>query len=141
MVLFPLSVFSHFPEPGGFPSAWSTEQVGPVWALSLCQQQKSKLPLMCCLCKHQNDFSLAPLRSRVSQVALVVKNPPANAGDMRYGFDPRVGEVPWKRTWQPTPLFLPGECYGQGTLAGYGPRAHKELAITAATEHTCTPDR
>ena len=25
------------------------------------------------------------------------------------GFDPWVGKIPWRRTWQPTPVFLPGE--------------------------------
>ena len=37
-------------------------------------------------------------------MALVVKNPPANAGDLR---DP--GTIPWRGAWQPTPVFLPGE--------------------------------
>ena len=44
-----------------------------------------------------------------SQVALVVKNPLANVGGMRRGFDPWVGKIPWRREWQPTPVFLPGE--------------------------------
>ena len=43
------------------------------------------------------------------QVAIVVKNPSANAGDLRCGFDPWVGNIPWRRAWQPTPVFLPGE--------------------------------
>ena len=42
-------------------------------------------------------------------MAPVVKNPSANAGDMRRGFDPRVGKIPWRRKWKPTPVFLPGE--------------------------------
>ena len=59
--------------------------------------------------------------SSVSQVAQVVKNPPANAGDIRdVGFDPCVGKIPWKRAWQPTPVFLPGECHRQ-SLEGYSP--------------------
>ena len=29
--------------------------------------------------------------------------------DKRWGFDPRVGKIPWRRAWQPTPVFLPGE--------------------------------
>ena len=39
----------------------------------------------------------------------------------RRGFDPWVGKIPWKRTWQPTPVFLPGESHGQRSLAGYSP--------------------
>ena len=56
--------------------------------------------------------------SGASQVALVVKNPPANAGDMRCGFDPWVGKIPWRRAWQPTPVFLPGESREERSLAG-----------------------
>jgi len=34
-------------------------------------------------------------------------------------------EIPWRRAWQPTPLFLPGEFHGQKSLAGYSPRVAK----------------
>ena len=37
-------------------------------------------------------------------------------------FDPWVGKIPWRRTWQPSPVFLPGESNGQRSLAGYSPR-------------------
>ena len=36
-------------------------------------------------------------------------------------FDPWVGNIPWRRKWQPTPVFLPGESHGQRSLAGYSP--------------------
>ena len=39
----------------------------------------------------------------------------------RYGFDPWVRKIPWRRTWQPTPVFLPGESHGQRKLVGYSP--------------------
>ena len=42
-------------------------------------------------------------------MALVVKKLPANAGDKRCRFDPRVRKIPWRNAWQPTPVFLPGE--------------------------------
>ena len=35
----------------------------------------------------------------------------------RCGFDPWVGKIPWRRTWQATPVFLPGETHGQRRLA------------------------
>ena len=45
---------------------------------------------------------------RASQVVLVVKNLPANAGDAKsHGFDSWVKKIPWSRKWQPTSLFLP----------------------------------
>ena len=43
-----------------------------------------------------------------------LKNPHANAGDRR-GF----GKIPWRRAWQPTLVFLPGESQGQRSLVGY----------------------
>ena len=59
---------------------------------------------------------------RASQVVLVIKNPPANAGDgKRHGLDAWVGEILWRRKWQPTPVFSPGESHGQRSLAGYNP--------------------
>ena len=43
-------------------------------------------------------------------MALVVKNPPANAGDIRnVGSIPGLGRSPGGMAWQPTPVFLPGE--------------------------------
>ena len=39
----------------------------------------------------------------------------------RHGFDSWVGKIPWRRKWQPTPVFLPGETHGERSLAGYSP--------------------
>ena len=44
----------------------------------------------------------------------------------RPGFSPWVGKIPWKRAWQPTPVFLPGESHGQRSLVGYSPQDLKE---------------
>ena len=48
----------------------------------------------------------------------------------RWGFNPWLGKIPWRRAWQPTPVFLPGESHGQRNLAGYGPEGCKELDTT-----------
>ena len=56
-----------------------------------------------------------------SQVAQRVKNLPAVEEMQRLGFDPWVGKISWRRAWQPTPVFLPGESHGQWSLAGYSP--------------------
>ena len=45
-------------------------------------------------------------------------------------FDPWVGKIPWSRKWQPTPVFLPGEFYGQRSLVGYNPWGSKESDTT-----------
>ena len=44
------------------------------------------------------------------------------------GFNPWIGKIPWRRKWQPTPVFLSGKSHGQRSLAGYslwGPRIRK----------------
>ena len=43
----------------------------------------------------------------------------------RLGFDPWVRKIPWRRKWQPTPVFLPRESHGQRSLVGYGPWGHR----------------
>ena len=69
-----------------------------------------------------------------SQVVLVEKNPPANAGDVRdAGSIPGSGRFPWRRARQPTPIFLPGESHEQRSLVGYSAWGHKELDMTEVT--------
>ena len=47
---------------------------------------------------------------------------------------PRSGRFPWSRAWQPTPVFLPGESYGQRSLEGYSPWGGKESDKTEVSE-------
>ena len=72
-----------------------------------------------------------------SQVAVVVKNPPVNAGNIRLGFNPWVEKIPWRRAWPPAPVFLPGESHGQRSLVGYSSRGHKESDTPEVTQHAC----
>ena len=51
-------------------------------------------------------------------------------GHKRLRFDPWVGKIPWRRAWQPTVVFLPGESHGPRSLVGYSPWGHKELDTT-----------
>ena len=53
----------------------------------------------------------------------------------RRRFDPWFGKIPWRRAWQPTPAFLPGESHGQRSLVGYSPYGQKELDLTEAIYH------
>ena len=46
------------------------------------------------------------------------------------GFSLWVGKIVWRREWQPTPVFSPGESHGQRSLAGYSPWGRKELDMT-----------
>jgi len=53
----------------------------------------------------------------------MVKNLPA----MWETWVPSLG---WRREWQPTPVFMPGESHGQKILAGYNPWGRKESYMT-----------
>ena len=77
-------------------------------------------------------------------MALVVKNQPANAGDYekrrfekhgfeKHGLDPWVRKIPWRRAWQPSPVFLAGESPWTERLGGYTPWGRKESDMTEAT--------
>ena len=50
----------------------------------------------------------------------------------RCGFNPQVGKI-WRRAWQPTPLFLPGESHEQRSLVVDSPQGRKESDTTEAT--------
>ena len=66
----------------------------------------------------------------------MVKNPTANTGDKRLKFDPWVRNISWRREWQSTPVFLPGESQsspGQRSLVSCGPKGGEELDMTEAT--------
>jgi len=66
----------------------------------------------------------------------VIKNPSDNAGDKRRRLNPWVRKIPWRRAWQPIPVFLLGESHGQRSLAGHSPWGRKESDMTEETEHT-----
>ena len=51
----------------------------------------------------------------------------------RLKFNPWVRKIPWRRAWQPTPVFLPGESPGQRKLVGYRPWGLRESDKTEVT--------
>ena len=59
-----------------------------------------------------------------------------NAGDMcrRLGFYSWVGKIPWRRKWQHSAVFLPGESLGQRSLVGYSPWGHRKVGHNSATK-------
>ena len=95
----------------------------PFWLFSLlaCSPSRKSWKFVRGVCVFTNPRHV----SRASQVALVVKNLPANAGDMRHGFYSWLRKIPWRRAWQPTAACLPGESHGQRSLAGYSPWGHR----------------
>ena len=68
------------------------------------------------------------------------KNPPAKAGDAEdAGLDPGLGKIPWRRKWQPSPVFLPGASCGQRSLMGYSPWGHKRVGHDSALNTRALP--
>ena len=56
----------------------------------------------------------------------------------RHGFDPWVKNIPWRRAWHPTPVFLPGKVHGQKNLVGYSPwdcRFRHDCSVLAHRVH------
>ena len=70
-----------------------------------------------------------------SLVAQMVKNLPAMQ-ETRFG--PGGGKIPWRREWQCTPVFFPGEFYGERSLASYSPWSRKESDVSEQPTHTHT---
>jgi len=78
--------------------------------------------LLVSYCKLHRDFPIAQ----------IVKNLPVM---QETGFNPWVRKIPWKRKWQPTPVFLPGQFHEQRSMAGYSPWGRKESDTTKQLTH------
>ena len=72
-----------------------------------------------------------------SLVAQMVKNLPA-----MQEFNAWVGKIPWRRKWQPTPVFWLGKSYGQRSLVGYSPWGHNLVTKQQQQElwNSCSKD-
>ena len=82
--------------------------------------------IMVCFTRKQTvefDFISIYDFSQSSLVAQTGKNLPAmwETWVWYLGLIPGLGRFPWRRAWQATPVFLPGESHGQRSLAGYRP--------------------
>ena len=83
----------------------------------------------CCVgfCQTLNESAIGIHMFRASLVAQMVKNLPVMWETWVWSW---VGKIPWRRAWQPTPVFLPGESHGQRNPAGYSPWGRKESDMT-----------
>ena len=84
-------------------------------------------------CSEQNSVILPWFSAYfgASLLAQMVKN---LAAMQETRFHPWVGKILWRREWQPTPVFLPGEPHGQRSLVGYSPWGRKELDMKVKSE-------
>ena len=56
----------------------------------------------------------------------------------RCKFNPWVGKIPWRRAWQPTPVFLPGKSHGQRSLVGPHRVSKSRTRLKRLSTHTHT---
>ena len=114
----------------------------------------SKIPLTSSLLRYFEKFKFSitvlpslvlGLKMRIERECIQRGFPGGTSGEepayqcrrpKRCRFDPWVGKLPWRRKWQPAPIFLPGEFHGQRSLAGCSPWGHTESDTTEVTEHT-----
>ena len=73
--------------------------------------------------------------SWASLVAQTVKNVPAM---WESGFSPWIGKIPWRRAWQPTPVFLPGESLRIEELGGLQSIGSRRIGHDSVTKHSTT---
>ena len=64
-----------------------------------------------------NPHLLCLLHWQVGSFTTNATSEACNSGDT--GSIPGSGRYPWRREWQPTPVFLPGKSHGQRSLVGY----------------------
>ena len=57
------------------------------------------------------------------QVSSLAVSVPPGGGELEV--TEGVEKIPWRRARQPTPVFLPGESHGLGSLVGYSPWGHR----------------
>ena len=91
------------------------------------------------------DLSVWTVHMGVSLMAQQVKICLQCRRHRKHGFNDWVGKIPWRRKWQPTPVFLPEKSHGQRSLVGYNLSGCKELAAAerlsrhAHTAHSILP--
>ena len=51
-----------------------------------------------------------------------------------HGFASWVRDIPWKRKWQPTPVFMPSKSHGQRSLSNYSPWGHQRVGQDLVTK-------
>ena len=69
-----------------------------------------------------------------------VNNLPAMPETQRCRFNPWVGKIPWRRKWQPPPVFLPGKSHRPRSLFGYGPQGCKsQIQLSDSTTICVVP--
>ena len=104
--------------------------------LQTIMQQKNKLHLWRCWGVSSSAYEFGVTGDIIRPIQVLVTVPWWLSGKefacqcTRREFDPSVRKAPWRREYQPTPVFLPGEFHGERRLVGCSPWDHRELVTT-----------
>ena len=83
---------------------------------------------------NHSDFVRSPKRRHFPGVSAGKEHVCQCKRPERHRFDPCVRKIPWRKKWQPAPIFLLEKFHGQRSLVGYSPWDHRESDMT---EDTC----
>ena len=104
--------------------------------LSVCSKRTWPTTNKCLL----NEWMIKKKKESINRLGLPwwlsSKEYACSAGEMcrRCGFNSWVVKIPWRRKWQPTPVFLPGKSHGQRSLVGYSPWDCKRVGYSLVTK-------
>ena len=107
-----------------------------------CITPSSASVINCLLLFCVGQIFLCPTLIRIHVIEIIAYPPGSTSGKepscqcrrpKSYGLDPWVQKFPWRRKWQPAPVFLPEESRGQKILAGYSPWGCKESDVAEVT--------
>ena len=86
-------------------------------------------PTACGIFQNQGS-NPCPLHRQVNSLPLGSDGKESTCRCRRPRFVPWVGKILWRREWQTTPVFLPGEFHGWRSLVGYSPCGCRESDMT-----------
>ena len=102
----------------------------------ICWSEATGYVLFCFVGKGSHANCLTTVGTGSFAGGSVVRNLPQYRGCRTCGSIAGLGRSPWRKAWQPTPVFLPGKSCGQRSLVGFSLWGRKESDVTEATEHT-----
>ena len=122
--------------PWGHKESDMTERLHFHFSLS-CIGEGNGNPLQCSCLENPRDrgawwaavYGVAQSQTRLKRLSSSSKKESA-CRCRRWGFDPWARKIPWRRKWQPTPVFLPGESHEQRSLAATVHGGHTKLDTT-----------
>ena len=131
VVSFPLThkkteaLGSYRPRPECLPTRTAVGQGTSVWRRAFLHTWPVELPFnqhqLCALyCSRHFTYNLSSFITWLTWQSICLPRG-------RLEFDPWVGKIPWRRAWQPTPVFLPRESHEQRSLVGYSPMGSQKV--------------